>query len=150
MTKEKLSPNEKAIINRENYAAYVTNLETTGAKFPVNQFGGANLSLIAEECGFKRGVIQNKESFLGKIFRKDLARIGIEISTVKDTDNISKVKANEAYKNAARLEIITAEVEELRKALISAHKEIHLLKTQKEEDTERLDFMLETGRRVFL
>lgn len=150
MTSEKPSPNKKAKINRENYASYVANLEATGAKFPTNQFGSANLSLIAESCGFKRGVIQNEESFLGKAFRKDLERIGTALPTTKNKGIASEVKANEAPKYAARLVKVSAEVEQLRKALSSAHEEIHLLKKQKEEDTERLELMLETGRRVFL
>jgi len=150
MTKEKPSPNKKAQINRENYASYVANLEATGAKFPINQFGSANLSLIAENCGFKRGVIQNEESFLGKAFRKDLERIGTALPTTRNTGIASEVKANEASKYAARLEIVSAEVEQLRKALSSAQEEIQLLKKQKEEETKRLELMLETGRRVFL
>lgn len=154
MTDAKLSPNKKAIINKDNYAAYVANLEATGTKFPINQFGDANISLVAEKCGFKRGVLQNKDSFLGKVFQADLKRIGTEILSPEDKDSKLEVKAMLAAKNASKLEKelerVTAEVELLRDKLVVAHNEIQILKQCKLEDGERLEYMLESGRRVFL
>jgi len=34
----------------ERYRAYVTRLEQSGEKFPINQFGDVNYSQIATEC----------------------------------------------------------------------------------------------------
>lgn len=153
MTKKKLSPNEKAKINRENYAAYVANLLATNTKFPVNQFGDANISLIAKECGFKRGVIQNKDSLMGKQFQSDLERIGTEVSPAKNTESKLEAQTKKVTQNASKLEKelerTTAEVEQLRKELALAQKEITLLINRKEEDENKFEHLFETGRRAF-
>lgn len=153
MTKERLSPNLKAKINRDNYAAYVANLLATNTKFPVNQFGDANISLIAKECGFKRGVIQNKESLMGRQFQSDLERIGTEVSPAKNIESKLEAQTKKVTQNASKLERelerTTAEVEQLRKELALAQKEIILLRNSKEEDAHKFEHFLETGRRAF-
>jgi septal ring factor EnvC (AmiA/AmiB activator) len=154
MTNTKLSPNEKAEINRTEYAAYVANLEATNTQFPINQFGDVNITAIAESCGFKRGVLQNKNSLLGKRLRVDVKRLGTQIQEAIDNDSSLEKKAKKASVNASKLERelekATAEIETLRLKLEEAEVKCFKLMEKQHEQTESFEYMLETGRRVFL
>jgi septal ring factor EnvC (AmiA/AmiB activator) len=154
MSEEKLSPNEKAIINRRNYAAYVANLEATNTKFPINQFGDANISLVAKTCGFKRTAFQIKESFLSKAIQSDIDRIGTEVQSVEKKESYLEGKAKTSAMHASQrekeLERTTAEIEKLREEIKLLQYENFVLKQKEDENIERQEMMIESGRRVFI
>jgi septal ring factor EnvC (AmiA/AmiB activator) len=154
MSNLKLSPNEKALLNRQEYSAYVESLEATGAKFPLNQFDDVNLTAIAKICGFKRGVLQDKDSFLGKQLRLDVSRIGTEIQEAVNNEGALEKKAKKASMNASKLEkeleIATGEIEELRLKLEQLEAENYKLTERQHEQKESYEHMLDTGKRVFI
>ena len=152
--RNELSPNEKSKINRTNYAAYVANLEATNTKFPINQFGDANISLIAKTCGFSRDAFNNKRSFLAKALQEDISRIGTEVHSVDEKEDYLEKKAKTATKSASKrekeLERATAEIETLREQIELLELENFNLKQKENESAERQEMMIETGRRIFL
>jgi seryl-tRNA synthetase len=152
--KNELSPNEKSKINRTNYAAYVANLEATKTKFPINQFGDANISLVAKTCGFSRDAFNNKRSFLAKALQEDISRIGTELHSANEKEDYLETRAKTATKSASKrekeLERTTAEIETLREQVKSLELENFNLKQKESEGVEIQEMMIETGRRVFL
>jgi hypothetical protein len=154
MMTNKLSPNEKSVINKQNYDAYVANLEATNSKFPINQFGDVNISLVAEKCGFKRSAFNKKDSRLAQILQQDVDRIGTEVYSFEKKESFLETKSKTASKHASQrekeLEKATAEIETLRDQIELLELENFNLKQKEGEGVERQEMMIETGRRVFL
>lgn len=147
---KKLSPNEKHELNKKNYAAYVANIKATDGKFPINQFGDVNLTLIAKECGFLRDVFQKPSSELAKQLAKDIKKIGTKIKDMSEKESSLKKQKEEASRNASKLskdlERVTAEVYKLREKVTELEQENNALKGK----SEAHDSMLDDGRRRFV
>jgi len=145
----KLSPVEKGRINLIEYTKYVDNLRSNGKKFPINQFGDANLSQIASACGFKRQVF-GKKTRMGKQLEKDIQEIGTEIDNPK-LDTISSSNRLDEY--SKRLNILTKELNVLKAENLSLKKQLMTLENVQmlsDEKEASFEHMLQTGRRFVL
>lgn len=152
--KNELSPNEKNIINKDNYSAYVAKLKATGGKFPINQFGNVNTSAIAEACDFKRGSFADPESALAKQLVKDIKLIGTQVKEESEEESALKKQKDEASKNASKLskelERTNAEVHKLRDVVAKLEQENKALEHKLNGKSEAHEAMLDDGRRRFV
>ena len=152
MTK-KPSAVEKGRLNKKNYAAYVADLEATGKKFPLNQFGEVNITAIAEASGFLRGVFAKNKKMKNQL-EDDLKRIGTEITEGIDKDSRLAKKAEEKAIEASRLhKDLDAKVQEislLRDQIDQLQTRIRELECRNDEATLSMDELLDSGRRFTL
>jgi len=148
MTK-RLSPNEQAKQNKLNYEHYVRELESNHKRFPVNQFGAVNRSLIAKICGIQsRDVFTREKSSLKKQLESDVLRIGLEVHERKTSNNSVEHRAAKGNKNSVT--VLSAEVENLRAKVSLLEEENRKLKIQLNEKEIMQEKMLDDGRRRFL
>ena len=147
----KLSAPEKGKINKEKYAAYVADLEATGKKFPLNQFGNVNNSVVAEACGFGRNVLYTS---LKEQFEEDINRIGTQLHDGVDKETRLDKKATEKAKIASKLQKeLDAQVQEnhsLRAQIDELQSRILELENRKDEMGMTMDELLTNGRRFSL
>jgi len=145
-----LSPHEKNKLNIQNYEAYIKDLETTGEKFPLNQFGDVNLTAVAQKCKFNRQVFSNNKHFQHRL-TKDIERIGTDIHKGQDHRDrdaeIAATKSQEASKLRRELDAKVQEIELLREELTKARDKILELENKQNEGELTLDEILSTGRR---
>ena len=144
---------QKGRINRQRYSAYVAELEATGRKFPVNQFGNVNLTLIAEACGFRRQVFSTNKNMRERL-EKDIFRIGTETSQDMGVDTLLAKKASDKTKEASQLrkelDAKTQEIAVLRSELESVKKLVRELAVRNTEADSIFTEMVTTGRRFSL
>lgn len=149
----KLSAPEKGKLNKRNYAAYVRHLKDSGKKFPTNQFGDVNVSLISELCGFERQVFSRNKA-LKEELDKNVKELGTDIVEGKDPetriDNDMK-NLRKQLSNAKRdLALAEEKIDGLQRQLIAVNSELKRSGEEKEEAAESLDYMISTGRRFTL
>ena len=147
----KLSAPEKGRINKERYNAYVANLEATSKKFPTNQLGNVNNSLVAEICGFGRNVLYTS---LKEQFEEDIKRIGTELHEGVDKATRLDKKASEKTKIASALQKdLDAKVQEiysLRNQVDELQIKILKLENRENEMDMGMDELISNGRRFSL
>lgn len=139
----------------ERYQSYVDSLKESGEKFPCNQFGDLNLTVVAKRCGNRRQwfsenadkIMGDTEKKLSQIIRGDASFIGTEQSPPKDKDSVLQGIADNKSKENSKLKRAlvhqTAEVENLRKQLEEANAKLRCVK---QESKDRYEEMCENGR----
>jgi DNA repair exonuclease SbcCD ATPase subunit len=152
-TVSKISAVEKGRINKERYAEYIAELEATGKKFPLNQFGEVNLTDVANACGFNRQVFSRNASMKAQ-FEEDIRRIGTEIHKGVDKETRLEKKATEKAKVASKLQKeLDAQVQEnhsLRNQIDVLQSRVRELEGRENEMEMSMDELLTSGRRFSL
>jgi hypothetical protein len=150
---KKLSAPEKGRLNKRNLDVYVRHLEASGTKFPVNQFGDINLSLISEHCGFNRQVFANNKTMKDTL-DEAVKRIGTGIAEGKDLetrlDGDIKRLRKQVNDNRRDLALAEEKIEALQKQLLGRDAELKRAQKIIHEASESLDHMIGTGRRFTL
>lgn len=146
----------------ERYRDYVVQLEQSGKKFPVNQFGDVNFSKIADDCGNRRQWFSEsaKKAFgpesesLEKIIAKDIRRLGSEFIAPKDPESalveMADSKSKEASRLRSMLEQKSKENELLREQVEQLSAEVRLLRANATELSNQQALMVDSGRTFFL
>jgi len=149
----KLSAVEKGKLNRRNWDAYLKFLRNSKQKFPINQYGDVNLSLVAELCGFKRQVFANNKAFASEL-EDAVVLIGTELVEPKDPsgqmDDEIKLLKKQLSAQKRDVAILEEKNDGLSKQLMETRAELKKVKKQSLEADESLEFMIETGRRFTL
>lgn len=146
----------------ERYREYVLQLEQTGKKFPVNQFGDVNFSNIAEECGNRRQWFSESANkvycphgdTLEQVIAKDIRRVGTEFRVAKDLEStledITDSKSREYNRLRSMLEQKSKENELLRDQVESLSTEVRQLRSSTAEISGRQELMIDSGRSFIL
>lgn len=144
----KVTAIEKGEINRARYAEYVATLELTGQKFPVNNFGDVNLSLIASICGFNRQVFATNKSMKEQLV-KDVKRLGIDIKEQR-----SSAQSNYGDRDSAQLKkalkLKDLEIISLKKRIDELLKIVQSHEASQSEQNAIHEELLLSGRRFVL
>lgn len=139
---------EKGKINKARYAEYVANLELTGQKFPMNNFGDVNLSLIASKCGFNRQVFATNKSMKQQL-ETDVKRIGTCISDPKPSAK-NKLDDKDITILMKTIDLKDLEILSLRKQINELLKAVQKLETNQSEHNAIHEELLLSGRRFVL
>lgn len=146
----------------DRYTAYVKHLAETGKKFPVNQFGEANLTKIAEDAKIRRQWFSEmaekpfgeKNETLNSILKADIKRIGTDYFAPRDPDEeLSKIADNrsrEANQLRQMLEQKSKENELLRSENQELKERVRVLENRVSETENGTEEMLDSGRRFSL
>jgi chromosome segregation ATPase len=149
----KLSAPEKGRLNKRNFCAYVKHLEASELKFPINQFGDINLSVISEQCGFQRQVFANNKALKADLDNA-VRRIGTDVMEGQDTesrlDNDLKIQRKQLSDARRDLALAEEKIDGLQRQLVGMNTELKRSQESNEEATESLDYMISTGRRFTL
>jgi hypothetical protein len=140
---------EKGKINKSRFSDYIHNLELTGKKFPINNFGAVNLSEVAKQCGFNRQVFSTNVA-MRELLAAAIKRIGTSVDpipaklspdtgTSRDINNILKT-----------LDLRDAEIAALKNEIRSLKQAVFDLECKSSECTSVFDDLLLTGRRFHL
>lgn len=145
------SPQLKSTFNINNYDLYVAWLNSTNRKFPVNQFGEINRSLISKICGFGRDVLYSKTNPIYLALEGDLIKIGLELNTsrsfrVEKKSNKPDYSINFKY----RVDTLNDELLSLRNEVAQLKKENSELKQKIIEDSSTFTELAQSGRRFWL
>lgn len=139
---------KKGKINKARYAEYVAELELTGQKFPINNFGQVNLSEIASKCGFNRQVFATNKSMKLQL-EADVKRLG-----TNTTDSKQSSQKKEADKDVSRLiksiDLKDFEILSLKKQIDELLKIVQELETSRSEHNAIYEELLLSGRRFTL
>ena len=145
---DKISAVEKGKINKARYVEYVANLELTGQRFPINNFGDVNLSEIAFKCGFNRQVFSTNKSMKQQL-EADVKRIGTNTNEKSSTPQ-SKIDNKDAVRLMKFNELKDLEILALRKQINELQKLVNGLETARSEHNTFYDELLSSGRRFIL
>ena len=149
----KLSAPEKGRLNKRNFENYVKHLQKNGEKFPINQFGDVNTSLISDLCGFNRQVFATNQT-LKEMLSEAVNRIGTAIVEGKDTETRldGDIKRLRKQVSDAKKDLALAEekIEALQRQLLERDAELKRSEQASREAAESLDHMISTGRRFTL
>lgn len=139
---------EKGKINKARYAEYVATLELMGQKFPVNNFGDVNLSLIASTCGFNRQVFATNKSMKEQL-AKDVKKLGIDIKEQRSpAQSIYGDKDSAQLKQAVELKDL--EILSLKKQIDELLKIVQSYEASQSEQKAIHEELLLSGRRFVL
>lgn len=139
----------------QRYQDYVNQLKESGEKFPSNNSGDINFTIIAKECGNRRQwfsenankVMGDTQKTLSQIIKNDLVSIGTALKSPKKPESILSDISEKIKKENNRLlkslEQATAEIEKLRSQVEDL--EFKLSNVKRESD-ERFNEMSESGR----
>lgn len=139
----------------ERYQAYVTTLKSSGEKFPCNNFGDINFTIVAKECGNRRQwfsentnkIMGNTNKKLSQIIQEDAKTVGTSQNIPKNPESVLNDISEKVKKENSRLlkslEQATAEIEKLRAQVEEL--EFKVSNIQQESD-ERYKEMSENGR----
>lgn len=140
---------KKGKINKARYAEYVSNLELTGKKFPINNFGQVNLSEIASKCGFNRQVFATNKLMKLQL-EADVRRIG---TNTNDSDLSSQKKERidiDVSKLMKSIDFKDFEILSLKKQINELLKVVHDLESNRSESKAIYEELLLSGRRFTL
>jgi hypothetical protein len=152
---QKLSPYDR-------YCRYVLQLEQSGRKFPVNQFGDVNFSKVADECGNRRQwfsecskkVFTDGGDTLERIIQCDIRRIGSDFTPAKDPEpaliDLAESKSREVSLLRSLLDQKAKENELLRQQIERLTAENRALNSSVCELTLQQEMLLDSGRAFIL
>jgi hypothetical protein len=148
-----LSPAEKKKRTLDKYGAYVERLQRNKDKFPLNQLGEVNHSVIAKSCRFRRQVFFNNKTLKLKL-EDDVKKIGTCLIEGKSPETVmdqNLTLVNKLLnKKSKDLSIAEGTIAGLKKQILQLENENKQLKNQSQEETESFNYMIETGRRFTL
>jgi len=139
----------------QRYQDYVNQLKESGEKFPLNNFGDINFTIVAEKCGNRRQwfsenankVMGDTQKTLSQIIKSDSVSTGTTLKSRKKPETILSDISEKINKENNRLlkslEQATAEIEKLRSQVEDL--EFQLGNVKRESD-ERFNEMSESGR----
>ena len=139
----------------ERYQNYVTNLIKSGGRFPINQSGDLNFTVIAKQCKNRRQwfsenankVMGTTKKTLAVIIRDDASALGTSVKAPKNPESVLSDIAEKLQKDNNRLtrslELKTAENEKLKDQVAELKEE---LKCRSQESKDRYQEMSENGR----
>lgn len=145
------SPQLKSSFNMNNYNLYVAWLKSTNQKFPVNQFGELNRSLISRICGFGRDILYSATNPIRLALEHDLVKIGLELNTTRSLRADPKCnKSDHSISFKYRLDTLNAELLSLKNEVAQLKNENSELKQKLIEDSSIFTELTQSGRRFCL